>query len=151
MRQIGVLADMVGTNLVLDTDGKGYRIMARVGGPMFDEDYCEKDLLQKKVLFAISAFRLKQLIVAHDKREQELLEDYYGGAAPKIVRWTSSTECDFCHEDATQVGTVFVDGKTRHGPWALMCEKCHKKEGYPKMGTGLGQMYSSKTLEKVAG
>ena len=36
-------------------------------------------------------------------------------------------KCDFCGKPAE------VDGRTRMGPWAFMCEGC-----YPKFGVGLG-------------
>jgi hypothetical protein len=34
-------------------------------------------------------------------------------------------KCDFCEKHAT------VDGKTKVGPWAFMCEDHLKKYGYP--------------------
>lgn len=71
--------------------------------------------------------------------------------AKEVVRWTGSTICDFCGKNARDVGKTFVDGKTRHGPWALMCNNCHVFEGYPKLGPGYGQAYDSATLKKVAG
>lgn len=44
----------------------------------------------------------------------------------------------------------FVDGKTRYGPWAIMCVACHEKHGVG-LGTGRGQKYNLETLEKVDG
>jgi hypothetical protein len=38
--------------------------------------------------------------------------------------------CDLCEAPAT------VDGKTKMGPWAFMCDACHCTHG---MGLGLGR------------
>jgi hypothetical protein len=43
---------------------------------------------------------------------------------------------------------VFVDGKLAGGPWAIMCVLCHLAFGVG-LGTGKGQKYSLKTLEKI--
>lgn len=67
------------------------------------------------------------------------------------VTWTGATICDFCGKDARQVGKTFIDGQTRYGPWALMCNSCYILEGINKLGPGYGQAYDSKTREKVAG
>lgn len=40
--------------------------------------------------------------------------------------------CDFCGTEAR------YDGKTRHGPWAFMCEADFKEYGIG-LGTGRGQ------------
>jgi hypothetical protein len=37
------------------------------------------------------------------------------------------------------VGT-FVDGKTRQGPWGLLCWLCWRGQGFA-LGTGTGQRY----------
>ena len=42
--------------------------------------------------------------------------------------------CDF---DASH-GNATVDGKTKMGPWANMCEKCFGQYGLG-LGTGMGQ------------
>jgi hypothetical protein len=34
----------------------------------------------------------------------------------------------------------YVDGATIYGPWANMCESCHKRMGMG-LGTGRGQLY----------
>lgn len=58
------------------------------------------------------------------------------------VFWQGAADtCDFCEKPiATIVGTKIVDGRTRGGPWALMCEPCHTKHGVGT-GTGHGQVY----------
>lgn len=38
----------------------------------------------------------------------------------------------------------FVDGKTKMGPWAMMCLPCHRRYGVG-LGTGRGQRYSLET------
>jgi hypothetical protein len=34
----------------------------------------------------------------------------------------------------------FVDGRTKYGPWALMCIECWRATGF-KLGLGSGQRY----------
>lgn len=59
--------------------------------------------------------------------------------------WRGSTpKCEFCGKTALP---RFVDAKTRHGPWALMCMTCYKIQGMP-----IGQEYETKadgTFPKV--
>ena len=56
----------------------------------------------------------------------------------KKVYWLSAVNnCDLC---GTPHFNVLVDGKTKMGPWALMCLKCHAANG-GKLGLGLGQKY----------
>jgi len=64
------------------------------------------------------------------------------------IKWSGDTTCDFCKTDATRVGEVFYDGKTSLGPWALMCKNCFRRYGIG-LGLGKGQMYDSKTKEKI--
>lgn len=58
-------------------------------------------------------------------------------------------ECNICHESLFQFAT-FYDGATSMGPWAWMCLKCWQYNGRG-IGTGVGQEYNSKTLEKIRG
>jgi len=51
--------------------------------------------------------------------------------------WMACTTCDLCHRVCT---SILVDGRTHHGPWAVMCEDCHKSFGVG-LGTGRGQLY----------
>ena len=58
---------------------------------------------------------------------------------PKQRYWMGSTpKCDFC-------GAVdlkeFVDGKTVHGPWAIICTNYKCKMNMVGLGTGQGQRY----------
>jgi hypothetical protein len=64
-------------------------------------------------------------------------------------KWISETPviCEMCSKHL--VG-VFIDGKTRLGPWAIMCATCHEQVGYG-LGLGKGQKYSLTTLEKLEG
>ncbi|HRT03484.1 MAG TPA: hypothetical protein P5513_06050 [Candidatus Diapherotrites archaeon] len=64
------------------------------------------------------------------------------------IKWSGDTTCDFCKKDAAQIGNTFYDGKTTLGPWAVMCAKCFKQYGVG-LGLGKGQMYDSKTKEKI--
>lgn len=45
---------------------------------------------------------------------------------------------------------VFIDGRIKAGPWAIMCEDCHSKMG-AGLGTGSGQKYDLDSLEKLEG
>lgn len=59
---------------------------------------------------------------------------YWTGRAPKA--------CDICEKP---IGTVFTDGKTRRGPWAIMCPDCLPRMSIARTtfhGTGLGQEYT---------
>lgn len=51
-----------------------------------------------------------------------------------------------------EVKDVFIDGKTIHGPWAIMTEESFINHGIG-LGTGKGQMYSKSESKwvKVAG
>ena len=51
------------------------------------------------------------------------------------------TECEICHAELGEgkIG-VFVDGKTKLGPWGIMCPRCHAIHGVG-LGTGKGQRY----------
>lgn len=56
-----------------------------------------------------------------------------------VVIWSGDPEvCDICK--APILDTGFVDGRTRFGPWALMCHNCHEVHGVG-LGTGKGQDY----------
>jgi hypothetical protein len=63
---------------------------------------------------------------------------------PPVKRWNGTIpNCDFC-------GTRgFVDGKTKQGPWAVMCPPCAAAHGIG-IGPGIGQEYD-RTGELVAG
>lgn len=39
------------------------------------------------------------------------------------------------------IDKVFYDGRTRQGPWAIMCVKSWRAYGVGKTGTGYGQRY----------
>lgn len=67
----------------------------------------------------------------------------------KKWRGTWPAECDICYTTLSEQ-EYFVDGHTIFGPWALMCPGCHITKGYG-LGTGRGQKYDSKTLEKLEG
>lgn len=48
------------------------------------------------------------------------------------------TNCDIC---GTAITDTFIDGRTRMGPWANMCPKCHSEIGCG-LGVGNGQHYT---------
>ena len=47
-------------------------------------------------------------------------------------------KCDCCGRAITD---KFVDGRTKLGPWSLMCLDCHDKIGVG-LGLGKGQLYA---------
>ena len=53
------------------------------------------------------------------------------------VQMTELPDCDF-HEPGADVKAV-VDGRTKVGPWAYMCEAHWASEGVATLGTGHGQ------------
>ena len=68
-------------------------------------------------------------------------------------RWMGGVpkDCDLCHNPFGFKNTmVFIDGRTAFGPWAIMCEACHRDQ-HVGLGTGKGQRYDLKTLEKIDG
>ena len=61
-------------------------------------------------------------------------------------QWCGSNPiCDFCQCVPDE---FFVDGKTKMGPWAIMCKKCFKVYG-TKLGLGYGQKYDAKTFIRI--
>lgn len=64
---------------------------------------------------------------------------YWMGARP--------TNCDLCGITLTQ---TFVDGRIQSGSWGILCAGCHRDDGCG-LGTGNGQRYDLKTLEKIDG
>lgn len=49
--------------------------------------------------------------------------------------------CDVCER---KLMLSFVDGKTRMGPWAIMCPTCRVEVGPAKLGLGMGQKFERK-------
>jgi hypothetical protein len=39
------------------------------------------------------------------------------------------------------IANVMIDGKTKHGPWAIMTPTSWRQHGVGKLGTGYGQKY----------
>ena len=48
------------------------------------------------------------------------------------------TECQITN---ARLGAVMYDGKTKHGPWAIMGEAAWKLYGCGRLGAGFGQKY----------
>ena len=64
-----------------------------------------------------------------------------------MSKWHGSDPmCDICNE----VHGWFVDGKTKQGPWAIMCPVHFHMYGIG-LGLGKGQKYDAATLEKIEG
>jgi hypothetical protein len=63
-------------------------------------------------------------------------------------RWMGDRNpCDICGKDISN--QPFVDGKTKQGPWALMCLACYRTYGVG-LGQGKGQQYNAAGI-KVGG
>ena len=79
--------------------------------------------------------------------DDRLIVDQVGKKKKWMGTWPA--ECQLCDVEL-EACKYFVDGRTCVGPWALMCPLCHKGMGVG-LGTGKGQKYDSKTLEKMEG
>lgn len=53
--------------------------------------------------------------------------------------------CDFCKN---KLKKVFIDGRTKFEPWAIMCKSCFKINGVG-LGIGKGQKYSIPGGQKI--
>lgn len=85
-----------------------------------------------------------------DSKKQDILVNNEGldefanlkeGEKRQEFAYFSDYKCDFCgkifdHEK------YFVDGKTKQGPWGLMCTKCFGENGI-KVEWGYGQLYQN--------
>ena len=81
-----------------------------------------------------------------------VLRHKQGGVVAKR-KWMGEQpkDCDLCHNPFGFKNTkVFIDGRTAFGPWAIMCEACHRDQNIG-LGTGKGQKYNWDTLEKIDG
>lgn len=74
----------------------------------------------------------------HKRKHKSVLNRIYA-AASAPMKWSGDKpkKCDICKDAIT---TVFVDGKTKMGPWAIMDRKCFVSYG-SGLGAGAGQMY----------
>ena len=66
-----------------------------------------------------------------------------------VKKWMGKPpeKCDICRR---KFGTVFYDARTRSGAWGCLCFHCFQRHGVG-LGTGCGQKYDVKTLEKLEG
>ena len=54
------------------------------------------------------------------------------------TRWAGPwPRCDFCGEAAK------IDGRTKHGPWAAMCQTHWQTHGVGRLGLGFGQIIAA--------
>ena len=53
--------------------------------------------------------------------------------------------CDICKRPLRR---LFVDGRTKMGPWAIMCSSCHREQGVG-LGLSKGQKYSIPGGQKI--
>jgi hypothetical protein len=74
-------------------------------------------------------FTIGDVLEHKNPAPKPLKKKYWCGNAPKV--------CQICHEP---IEHVFVDGSTKMGPWAIMCEGCHLDVGRG-LGIGKGQKY----------
>lgn len=64
------------------------------------------------------------------------------------VTGSKNVNCDICKKPC---GDFYIDGRTKHGPWANMCASCWRLHGVGKLGTGFGQKFDNNTGEKLEG
>ena len=66
-------------------------------------------------------------------------------------KWYGSwpAKCDVCKAELSDEDK-FYDAKVPNGPWGLLCGGCFRSLGCT-LGTGCGQEYDAKTLEKTGG
>lgn len=72
-------------------------------------------------------------------------------AQPKYWLSPAPDKCDLC---GTPITNVFIDGKTRQGPWGFLCPSCHLLDCGGHLGLGFGQRYEKQSdgkWLKVAG
>lgn len=60
-------------------------------------------------------------------------------AATTRVIWIGS-QIKGCQTCGIPLKNIFIDGRTRGGSWAIMCEECHSIMGVG-LGVGRGQKY----------
>jgi hypothetical protein len=65
-------------------------------------------------------------------------------------KWLSETPpcCEICGKLFNSTDNFFYDFKTWNGSWGIGCETCFK-ENEGQLGSGCGQKYDLKTLEKI--
>lgn len=63
----------------------------------------------------------------------------------KIWFGTPPVQCDVCERS---IKNEFIDGATKGGPWACMCQQCHSALG-TGLGTNRGQRYEFEAGEWV--
>lgn len=56
------------------------------------------------------------------------------------MKWNGS-EPSTCEIRGEKITDEFIDGKTKMGPWAIMCPRCWGVLGVGRLGTGFGQRY----------
>lgn len=74
-------------------------------------------------------------------------------ACKRIVKWGGPVpdKCDLCGKPFDpERDRFFFDFRTLFGGWAVGCEVCFQEKGCG-LGTGFGQQFDLRTLEKVAG
>jgi hypothetical protein len=68
---------------------------------------------------------------------------------PKFWMGSDPTKCQLCGKPITD---EFIDGKTKFGPWAIMCWKCNMIKGpglFDHSVTGAGQLYRKDELSEL--
>lgn len=58
-----------------------------------------------------------------------------------VLNKPQSEHCDICR---FPIENIYIDGRTKMGPWANMCYKCYKQHGVG-LGTGSGQQWELQT------
>lgn len=74
---------------------------------------------------------LSTLLNKHFPRPKIILEE------KKVWSGPQPTHCDMCSKPLHK---TFIDGKTKDGPWGILCTGCHALDGVG-LGEGRGQKY----------
>jgi hypothetical protein len=67
----------------------------------------------------------------------DILNDKNPQKRRKVWMSDPPDKCQMCEKP---IGDIFIDGRTSLGPWANMCQSCHRRKGVG-LGTGKGQKY----------
>jgi hypothetical protein len=75
------------------------------------------------------------------KEELDAFADLKEGEKRQEFAYFTEYVCDFCKKILDKE-KYFIDGKTKQGPWGLMCTKCFEGNGI-KIEWGYGQLYQN--------
>jgi hypothetical protein len=84
-------------------------------------------------------------------RQQRAEYAYLNSVRSTLTRRTSMTQRYWMgtvnprDDFGLTIGPIMIDGKTKHGPWAIMTPTSWKQHGVGQFGTGYGQKYEKQS------